>query len=162
MKKLVFILLLSLFAFVACQKDEERTEIEAVNIDDTELKRVQNDAYILELLENIPEKFKENPEAYVNSLFSTDAKDATDDDCLIFAGGYVFIRPGCSITSGIPPEYRDCNTTDVIYMGCAFDPINFCFICLVEYTVRCEDGEEITFVGYDIRCLSRDPAPVQP
>lgn len=158
MKKITFVLLLSLFAFVACKTDEPTTEIETIEIDDTELKRVQNDTSIFEILNTVPEKYKDNPEAYIRSQLNANAEDVVDDDCLYFVGNYVFIRPGCIIVSGIPPEFRDCNTTDVIYLACGYNPILSCFICVVEYTIRC-DGREFTYTGYDILCNSGGPVP---
>lgn len=159
MKNLICIMLLSLFAFVACQTDEVSTEVEIVNIDNTELKRALNNTSALELISSIQEKFKDNPEAYLQSLPKT-TEDNTTYGCVTFLeGGIAVVTPGCTITNGVPPAFSGCTVTKTTYLACGWEPFINCVVCAVEYTIVC-DGREFTFIGNTKTCPNDDPQPL--
>jgi hypothetical protein len=152
MKKITFILLLSLFAFIACQTDNVNTETETF-----ELKAIINP----EGFNAIPAKFAANPETYVQSLLSTIAKgDGVRYGCVTFIDGFAIIDDDCSITSGVPRDFRDCDLVGVRYLACAPNFYNQdCIICAVAYIIEC-DGRLGWVLGYNIICNFSNPQPL--
>lgn len=159
MKKITFILLVSLFAFIACQTDNVNTETEAVERE-MELKR-SGIAINAGGFNTIPAKFTANPEAYVQSQLSSVAKgDGVRYGCVTFIDGYAIIDDDCSITSGVPRDYRDCDLVGVRILACAPNFYNpDCIICAVAYIIEC-DGRLGWVLGYNIICDFSNPQPL--
>ncbi|WP_298515449.1 hypothetical protein [uncultured Kordia sp.] len=156
MKKLSYLFVL-LFFVSACQTDT--TDTEAIENESIELKSIQNEKSIMELLQNIPENFKENPEEYLIQQLNTMTKSSdsdNDDDrygCVTISGGIAIIDDGCTITSGIPENFKDCDRKGVRYLACGVNIDNpLCIICAVKFIMEC-DGRLFDVYGYNIICF---------
>ncbi|MBC8755310.1 hypothetical protein H2O64_11535 [Kordia sp. YSTF-M3] len=147
MKKITFILMLSLFAFIACQTDNVNTETETFEL------KSYGTTINPGAFNAIPAKFAANPDAYVQSLLSTIAKgDGVRYGCVTFIDGFAIIDDDCSITSGVPRDFRDCDLVGVRYLACAPNFYNQdCIICAVAYIIEC-DGRLGWVLGYNIIC----------
>jgi len=154
MKKITFVLLLSLFAFIACQTDSVNTETEAF-----ELKR-NSSSLNIGVFNPIPEKFTENPEAYIAENLEVTPKDnGVQYGCVTFINGLAIIENGCTITSGIPRDFLDCDLKGVRVVICGMNPFNtLCSICAVAYILEC-DGQLGWVIGYNIIC-DTNPQPL--
>ncbi|EDP96983.1 hypothetical protein U8527_01550 [Kordia algicida OT-1] len=150
MKKFSYILVLLLFVLFACQTDSVETETEAFERDVIELKR---DASSVGVFNRIPRKYLDNPEAYVAKQLETFAEgDEVRYGCVTFVGGLAIIDEDCTITSGVPDDYDDCDLKGVRTITCGVNPYNpLCTICAVAYILEC-DGKLGWVVGYNIIC----------
>lgn len=157
MKKISYILLLSLFTFFACQTDAVNTE--SLDTEATELKR--NAATDVGVFNPIPKKAAKNLDAFLDGQLQTIAKDdPVRYGCVTFVDGYAFIDEDCTITSGVPRRYRDCDVQYVRYIECAPNYYNpYCIICAVMFVVECDD-ELYWGIGYDIICDYSQPVPL--
>lgn len=157
MKKSIFILMLSLCAFFACQTDTVNPE--SLDSEATELKR--NAATDIGVFEPIPKNAIKNLDAFLDNQLQTIAKnDPVRYGCVTFVDGYAFIDEDCTITSGVPKRYRDCDLKAVRYIECAPNYYNpYCIICAVYFVVEC-DGELLWGIGYDIICDYSQPVPL--
>jgi hypothetical protein len=101
----------------------------------------------------IPKRFASNPEAYIENQLNTIAKgDPVRYGCVTFVDGLAIIDIGCSITSGVPRDFRDCDLKGVRTIICGTNPFNtLCTICAVAYIVEC-DGELGWVLGFNIVC----------
>lgn len=155
MKKLTYTLIVSLFAFLACQTDTINSEVEAFDKENLEWK---NNFGTFNL---IPEKSVKNLDAYLDRQLQTIAKgDPVRYGCVTFVNGYAIIDEGCSITSGVPRDYRDCDLKGVRYIQCGTWNANpNCVICAVAYILEC-DGELGWVLGYNIICDYSQPVPL--
>jgi hypothetical protein len=147
MKKLSAFLMLALFTFFACQTDT------ALENDPIESKRSVETVKF----NPIPDKFVEDPERYVNMQLENAPKDG-QYGCITIIDGIVYFD--CTIVSGVPRDYRDCDLKGVRYIECGVWADNpFCIVCAVAYILEC-DGELGWVLGYDIVCDYS--LPVQP
>ncbi|MGH1384933.1 hypothetical protein [Kordia sp.] len=151
MKKLSYILIVSFFAFFACQTDTVNTETDAFEDNAVELKS----SLLTSIGEfnRIPKRFASNPEAYIENQLNSIAKgDEVRYGCVTFVGGLAIIDEDCTITSGVPDEYDDCDLKGVRTITCGVNPYNpLCTICAVAYILEC-DGELGWVIGYNIIC----------
>lgn len=146
MKKISCVLLLSVFAFFACQTDS----VDPETIDDTAVE------FDIGVFNPIPEKAKDNLDDYIDEQLSAFAKsdDPVRYGCVTFVDGLAIIDVGCSITSGVPRDVRDCDLKAVRTIICGTNPFNtLCTICAVAYVVEC-DGQLGWIVGFNIVCAA--------
>jgi hypothetical protein len=164
MKKLSYILMLFLFAFIACQTDNVNTAVETLESETIELKVTENSNLDIQTLNVIPKEFAGDPLTYVKEQFNTTAKGDDTYGCVTFENGIAYIDPDCDgITSGIPERYKDCDRKGVHYLDCGvWDENPFCIICAVLFTVEC-DGRLGDVLGYNIVCFyPAGPQPFEP
>ena len=160
MKKIGTILLLVLFVCVACQTDTVNPQTEAVEKNKNVLEKAMDNTSITELLNNIPEKYKDDPKGYFQSILDDNQKARERYGCVTFGFGGALIDDGRAITSGIPEDFEDCRLVRVEYLACGVNIENpLCIICAVIYTVECEDGL-YDVLGYNIVCAFGDPQPL--
>jgi len=147
MKKLSYIFALLLFVVLACKTDT--VDAEAFENESIELKRSATAG----VFNPIPTKFKGNPERYVQMQVNTIAKgDPVRYGCVTFVDGLAIIDEDCTITSGVPEDYEDCDLKGVRIITCGVNPYNpLCTICAVAYILEC-DGELGWVLGYSIIC----------
>lgn len=157
MKKISFILVLVVFTFFACQNDNVHTDA----LNDTELN--QNVESLLEVgvFNPISEKSAKNLDAYLDSQLNSLAKgDGVRYGCVTFVDGVAIIDEDCTITSGVPRDFRDCDLKAVRYIECAPNLYNpNCIICAVAYVIEC-DGRLGWVLGYNIICDFSQPVPL--
>ena len=92
MKKFSYILVLSLFAFFACQTDTVSTETEAFESDAYQLKNNRVTTMNAGEFHQIPRKLAENPEAYIASqLQDIPEGDEVRYGCVTFVDGFATV-----------------------------------------------------------------------
>ena len=148
-------MMITLFAFFACQTDSVELENNA-----TELKR--SDAKLdIGIFNPISEKSVKNLDAFLDRELQTIAKgDPVTYGCVTFIDGIAIVDEDCTITGGIPRDYRDCDLQAVRYIECGvWDANPNCIICAVAYVLEC-DGELGWVLGYNIICDYSQPVPL--
>lgn len=151
MRKISYLFLLVLFALFACQTDSVNPEI--LEDEATELNQTIENAKDIGVFVPIPEKYKNNLDAYLNELIGSPAKgDPVRFGCVTFVDGFAIIDDDCTITSGVPRRIKDCDLQAVQTITCGTNPFNpLCTICAVIYVAEC-DGQLGSILGYNIIC----------